>query len=136
VAFLDASRTMPWYISAEAENRISILLPPNYADDPAALAAHLRSLLPQVPAMQAEIARHATRLQYSYSELSAEDHAAVGPDALDMALYAMTAHMRVSEEQAPGASGKDASSLSVNGTHSEADAPAQVLWNRSARTPQ
>jgi hypothetical protein len=53
--------------------------------------ATLRALRPRVPAMQAAIARHATRLQWSYAELGQRDHAEVGPDALDVALWAMTA---------------------------------------------
>ena len=45
--------------------------------------------------MQANIARYATRLQYAYSELSKEDHALVGPDALDVALWAMTSDRKL-----------------------------------------
>ena len=44
----------------------------------------------QVPAMQAAIASYVTRLQYSYSEMGVQDHKLLGPDALDVALWAMT----------------------------------------------
>ena len=40
--------------------------------------------------MQAAIAAHVMRLQYSYSDLSRAEHEAMGPDALDTALWAMT----------------------------------------------
>lgn len=88
---MDASRALPWYISSEDEPLTSVLLPESYAHDTKRLRKHLRKLKPKVPKMRAAALRHATRLQYSYSELGPADHAEVGPDALDVALWALTA---------------------------------------------
>jgi hypothetical protein len=62
-----------------------------FLDNSTTLHEHLRSLLPEARKMRAALSRVATSLQWSYSELGAEDHLAVGPYALDVALYHMTA---------------------------------------------
>ena len=101
---MDASRAMPWYISSEGESLTSVLLPESYARDHKLLHKHLSGLLKQVPKMRAAALRHATRLQYSYSEHGPADHAEVGPDALDVALWAMTANktLRAHQQSAQG----------------------------------
>jgi hypothetical protein len=90
VVFLEASRTCDLLIHPSELDSMTVLLPPEAAWDPRALASNLTALLPRVPAMQAALARHATRMTLAWSEMEEADHAAVGPDALDVALWGMT----------------------------------------------
>jgi hypothetical protein len=92
VVFYEASRNMTWYIHGADRSTTSVLLPPALAGNATALAARLRGLLPRTRAMRAAVARHAMRLTYAWDELAEEDHEEVGPDAVDVALWAMTAH--------------------------------------------
>jgi hypothetical protein len=88
---MEPSRSLRAYIPPAAEAATSLLLPPAAAANSKRLLAALRGALPRARGMQAAIARHATRLQWAYSDLGEGDHKAVGPDALDVALWAMTA---------------------------------------------
>ena len=90
VVFTEASRSLAAWIPDTVADSLSIVLPPRMAADGDQLMQHLQALLPRVPAMRANIAKYVTQLQYSHSELDASDHAQVGPDALDTALWAMT----------------------------------------------
>jgi Exostosin family len=90
VCFMESSRAYPWYLSDEELAATTVLIPyEQFRRNWTMLHDHLRSLLPQVPSMQAAIARHVTSLQYSYSEMGPEDHVLVGPDAVDVFLHRM-----------------------------------------------
>jgi Exostosin family len=90
VVFSARSREYPWYLSDAALAAGTVLFDVGrLRANRSALHAHLQALLPRAPEMRAALARAATSLQYAYSDLGAEDHAAVGPDAWDIALYRM-----------------------------------------------
>jgi hypothetical protein len=92
VVFLEASRAADWFIHPSERDSCTVLLPPEAARDARTLTRHLTRLLPRAPAMRAALARHATRMTLAWSELEEADHAEVGPDAVDIALWGMTAH--------------------------------------------
>ena len=89
VVFHDRSRSWPTFFEHGDVRAVSVLLPA--ADflanaTGAALEALVRAHLPYVPAMARAIAQQATGFQWSFSDHSEAEHAAVGPDALDRAL--------------------------------------------------
>ena len=91
---MEESRTVDWYINPAKRDDVTLLLPATAADDSEMLMRHLQLALPRVPAMQAALARHATRMTLAWSEMEEADHAAVGPDALDIMLWGMTKDRR------------------------------------------
>jgi hypothetical protein len=92
VLFGDRTSECPWYLSPQALADGTVLLEAGeLKDNRTLLHEHLRALLPQAPAMRATLSRVATSLQYSYSDMGVGDHAELGPDAFDVALYHMTA---------------------------------------------
>ena len=96
---MKASRTINLFIHPSELDDCTVLLPHDIAAEPQALADKLTELLPRVPAMQAALARHATRMTLAWSEMEEADHRAVGPDALDVALWGMTRNRDFGVEQ-------------------------------------
>ena len=92
VVFDDRSRYWPTFFEFGDARAVSVLLPAaELAANETVLEEHLRAYLPLVPAMQRAIAQQATGFQWAFSDLSEEEHAAVGPDALDIALHSLSA---------------------------------------------
>ena len=88
VVFDDRSRHWPTFFESGGAQAVSALIPvAQFAANTSALGDTLRSMLPLVPAMREAIAQQATGFQWAFSDLDEQDHAAVGPDALDLALY-------------------------------------------------
>ena len=92
VVFDDRSRYWPTFFEFGDARAVSVLLPAaELAANETVLEEHLRAYLPLVPAMQRAIAQQATGFQWAFSDLSEDEHAAVGPDALDIALHSLSA---------------------------------------------
>jgi hypothetical protein len=90
VVFLEESRRWTWFFTAEQLNSMTLLVPSEEIEyDEGALQRILTAKLPDVPAMQQAIARHAASFQYSYQALDEDDHLEVGPDALDVIIAKM-----------------------------------------------
>ena len=92
VVFLEESRQADWYFHPSEIDTATVLLPPSAAQSADTLMGNLTALLPRVPAMRRAVARYATRMTIAWSDLDEDDHKAVGPDALDIALWGMTQH--------------------------------------------
>ena len=89
VVFHDRSRNWPTFFENGDARAVSVIIPAaeflaNATG--AALEGRLRAHLPHAPAMARAIAQQATGFQWSFSDHSEAEHAAVGPDALDRAL--------------------------------------------------
>lgn len=76
------------YLSPEELEATTVLLHPERLGKRfERLVPALEGLEARLPAMRAAIARVATRLQWATADLTATEHAALGPDALDVALW-------------------------------------------------
>ena len=97
VVFMEASRTSTIFLPDSEMHNATVLLDESALDDadgPEGWMTQLRALDAHVPAMRAAGLAAATRLHYAFDDLAEDDHAAVGPDALDMMLYAVAAQRR------------------------------------------
>ena len=108
VVFDEHSRELKLYLSADESAAITVFMPPNelLSISEAAsggIGAKLRELAPDVAAIRDAIAAKVTRLHFAYSDLGAEDHAAVGPDALDVLLHGLAAQQQASPRGAVSA---------------------------------
>ena len=102
VVFHDLTRSAyPWYLSPAEVNETTVLLDADSLGGGrmALLEPRLRRLKPRLPAMRAAIARVATRLQWATADLTEAEHAALGPDALDVALWGISTSQPRSQPQ-------------------------------------
>ena len=89
--FHDRSVSYPWYITDEDKRQATIKLDADaLSEDMHELESQLRNFLPRVAQMRVAIQQLVTTLQYAYAD--PDDPDAIGPDALDIALW----HMNVS----------------------------------------
>ena len=94
VVFDEHSRELPLFLSADESAASTVLMSAEELIDlgdnaRSGLTAQLQALAPDLASKWQAVTAQVTKLQFSYSDLGEEDHAVVGPDALDMLLHGL-----------------------------------------------